>query len=135
MWENGVGEGLSGHTVHRSKKCWGHLLNRNVTRYPAYPALKSPLSSVSAVSNASWPRQIERLAVQGRVRQVQPGEVIIEAGDKDAPFFVIKTGQVEVVQPRSTEKPVALFLRQFTGKLASRRTPHSVCGRKARSSR
>ena len=86
----------------------------------AYPALKSPLSSVAAVFPTLKPAQIERLAARGRVRKVQPGEVLVEAGDKDAPFFVIKTGQVEVVQPSgSTEKPVALFLPgQFTGEIS-----------------
>ncbi len=86
----------------------------------AYPALKSPLSSVAAVFPTLKPAQIERLTARGRVRKVQPGEVLVEAGDKDAPFFVIKTGQVEVVQPSgSTEKPVALFLPgQFTGEIS-----------------
>src|SRR5712671_1661089 len=86
----------------------------------AYPALKSPLSSVAAVFPTLKPAQIERLAARGRVRKVQPGEVLVEAGDKDAPFFVIKTGQVEVVQPSGpTEKPVALFLPgQFTGEIS-----------------
>src|SRR5258708_4975848 len=85
-----------------------------------YPALKSPFSSVAAVFPTLKPAQIERLAARGRVRKVQPGEVLVEAGDKDAPFFVIKTGQVEVVQPSgSTEKPVALFLPgQFTGEIS-----------------
>jgi thioredoxin reductase (NADPH) len=66
------------------------------------------------------PAQLERLAGQGRVRQVQPGEVLVEAGQKDAPLFVVKTGQVEVVQPSGgVEKPVALFLPgQFTGEMS-----------------
>jgi thioredoxin reductase (NADPH) len=46
--------------------------------------------------------------------------VLVEAGEKDTPFFVIKTGKVEVVQPSGdTEKPVALFLPgQFTGEIS-----------------
>ena len=86
-----------------------------------YPPLKSTLSSGAAlVFPTLKPAQIERVAAQGRVRQVRPGEVLIEAGEKDAPFFVIKTGQVEVVQPSgATEKPVALFLPgQFTGEIS-----------------
>ncbi len=86
----------------------------------AYPPLKSPLSSAASVFPTLKPAQIERLAAQGRVRQVQPGEVLVEAGEKGAPFFVVKTGQVEVVQPSgATEKPVALFLPgQFTGEIS-----------------
>ena len=86
----------------------------------AYPPLRSILSSVASVFPTLKPAQIERLAALGRVRQVQPGEVLVEAGEKGAPLFVIKTGQVEVVQPSGgTEKPVALFLPgQFTGEIS-----------------
>ncbi|MFI5294993.1 MAG: FAD-dependent oxidoreductase [Thermodesulfovibrionales bacterium] len=86
----------------------------------AYPPLKSPLSSTASVFPTLKPAQIERLAAQGRVRKVQPGEVLVEAGEKGAPLFVIMTAQVEVVQPSgSVEKPVALFLPgQFTGEIS-----------------
>ena len=86
----------------------------------AYPALKSTLSSPALVFPTLKPAQIERLAVQGRIRQVQHDEVLVEAGEKDAPFFVIKTGQVEVVNlSGATEKAVALFLPgQFTGEMS-----------------
>lgn len=45
------------------------------------------------------PDQIRRVAAQGRVRSVQPGEVLIEQGDRTVPFFVVKTGEVEIVRP------------------------------------
>ncbi len=45
------------------------------------------------------PVQIARIAAHGRVRHVQRGEVLIETGDQIVPFFVIMTGQVEVVRP------------------------------------
>ena len=69
-----------------------------------YPALKSPIASVAAVFPTLNPAQIEHLAAQGRLRQMQPGEVLVEAGEKNAPLFVVKTGQVEVVQPSSLPK-------------------------------
>ena len=86
----------------------------------AYPPLKSPLSTAAAVFPILKPAQMERLAALGRVRQVQSGEVLIEAGDKGAPLFVVKTGQVEAVLPSgAAEKPVALFLPgQFTGEVS-----------------
>ncbi len=85
-----------------------------------YPPLKSPLSTAAAVFPVLKPAQMERLAALGRVRQVQSGEVLIEAGDKGAPLFVVKTGQVEAVLPSgAAEKPVALFLPgQFTGEVS-----------------
>jgi thioredoxin reductase (NADPH) len=84
-----------------------------------YPPLRSILSSAAAVFPTLTPAQLERLVVQGRVRQVQPGEILVEAGEKSASFFVIQTGQVEVVQPAGiVEKPVALYLPgQFTGEI------------------
>jgi thioredoxin reductase (NADPH) len=45
------------------------------------------------------PAQIARIAAHGRVRPVQSGEVLIEAGDPVVPFFVVTKGYVEIVQP------------------------------------
>jgi thioredoxin reductase (NADPH) len=43
--------------------------------------------------------QISRIAAYGRTRSVQPGEVLIEQGDITVPFFVVITGEVEIVRP------------------------------------
>jgi thioredoxin reductase (NADPH) len=43
--------------------------------------------------------QIDRIAAHGRIRSVQPGEVLIEQGDTSVPFFVVITGEVEIVRP------------------------------------
>jgi thioredoxin reductase (NADPH) len=45
------------------------------------------------------PAQIDRIAAHGRTRSVQPGEVLIEQGDTSVPFFVVITGEVEIVRP------------------------------------
>ena len=45
------------------------------------------------------PDQIRRVAAQGHIRSVQPGEVLIEQGDRAVPFFVVITGEVEIVRP------------------------------------
>jgi thioredoxin reductase (NADPH) len=87
-----------------------------------YPPLKSTLSSgMESVFPTLKPTQIERMAAIGRIRKVTPGEVLVEAGQKDAPIFVVKTGHVEVVQPSGpVEKPVALFASgQFTGEVSA----------------
>jgi thioredoxin reductase len=44
------------------------------------------------------PAQIERVALHGRLRSIREGEVLIETGDQIVPFFVVKSGQVEVVR-------------------------------------
>jgi len=45
------------------------------------------------------PAQIRRVAAQGHTRSVRPGQVLIEQGDRAVPFFVVITGEVEIVHP------------------------------------
>jgi len=45
------------------------------------------------------PAQISRIASYGHTRSVQPGEVLIEQGDTSMPFFVVITGEIEIVRP------------------------------------
>src|SRR5690242_4365545 len=45
------------------------------------------------------PAQVERIAAHGKPRSIRPGEVIIEAGARVVPFFVITAGRVEVMRP------------------------------------
>jgi thioredoxin reductase (NADPH) len=45
------------------------------------------------------PEQMERIQKRGRLRPVQPGDVLVEAGDHAMPFFVVKSGRVEVFLP------------------------------------
>lgn len=41
--------------------------------------------------------QIRRLAAHGHILSVQSGQVLFEQGDRTVPFFVVKTGEVEIV--------------------------------------
>ena len=53
--------------------------------------------------------QIARVAAHGQVRDVQPGKVLVEAGDQVVPFLVVTAGQVDMVQPYGpTETLVAV---------------------------
>src|ERR671926_121456 len=45
------------------------------------------------------PAQIDRIVLYGRTRSVQLGEVLLEQGDTSVPFFVVITGEVEIVRP------------------------------------
>jgi thioredoxin reductase (NADPH) len=45
------------------------------------------------------PTQINRIAAHGHMRVIQRGEVLIEQGDRNFPFFVVVTGEVEIVRP------------------------------------
>ena len=45
------------------------------------------------------PAQIRRIAAHGHMRAVQRGEVLVEQGDSAVPFFVVVSGELEVVRP------------------------------------
>jgi len=45
------------------------------------------------------PAQIARIAAHGRERPIARGEVLIEAGDPIVPFFVVRSGEIEVIRP------------------------------------
>src|SRR5918996_1516788 len=46
------------------------------------------------------PAQIDRIAAHGRIRSVQAGEVLIDQGDISVPFFVVITGEVNMLSGR-----------------------------------
>jgi thioredoxin reductase (NADPH) len=55
----------------------------------------------------------------GRTRSVQPGEVLIEQGDTSVPFFVVVTGEIEIVRPFGTQETLITIHSdgQFTGEV------------------
>ena len=61
--------------------------------------------------------QIERIASHGVTRPVTRGEVLIEGGQTDVPFFVLKAGEIEVIRPSGLGDLLVAVLRpaQFTG--------------------
>jgi thioredoxin reductase (NADPH) len=65
------------------------------------------------------PAQIARIAQHGQVRQTRPGEVLVEAGAKVVPFFVVTAGEVEVVRPYDAVETVIVVHKpgQFTGEV------------------
>ncbi len=62
-------------------------------------------------------RLIARIAAHGATRPVRAGDVLIEAGEPDPRFFVMKTGKAEVVRPSDLgDARVAVHAAgQFTG--------------------
>ena len=61
--------------------------------------------------------QISRIATYGRTRSVQTGDVLIEQGDASMPFFVVVTGEVEIVRPFGAHETLITIHGngQFTG--------------------
>ena len=80
------------------------------------PTLASPAEQMFPTLT---PAQLARIAEHGRVREVHPGEVLVEAGDPVMPFFVVRTGRIEIVRPSgSTDTLVAIDgPGQFTGEV------------------
>ena len=62
---------------------------------------------------------IARIAQHGHVRTVTPGEILIEFHAVDVPFFVVKSGELEVVQLRNEEEVVVVTHGpgRFTGEV------------------
>ena len=82
------------------------------------PAITSTLASpAEQMFPTLTPAQVARIEAQGSVRPVAPGDVLIEVGDHVVPFFAVKTGRLQVVQPAGdTETLVTTHgPGQFTG--------------------
>src|SRR5947199_708600 len=85
-------------------------------------ALPSPLTLSSGVERmfpTLTPAQVKRIAAHGKQRSIRSGDVLIEAGARVVPFFVVTARRVEVVRPSgSTETLVAVHgPGQFTGEV------------------
>lgn len=65
--------------------------------------------------------QIARVARHGRTRTVRSGEVLVEQGDSAMPFFVVISGELEVVRPAGTTETLLAIVRagQFTGEIST----------------
>ena len=51
------------------------------------------------------PIQIARIAPHGRQRAIASGEVLVEVGQRPVPFFVVLSGEVQVLRPSGGRKP------------------------------
>jgi thioredoxin reductase (NADPH) len=68
------------------------------------PSSASSIFSSAAVNQehafpALTPSQIDRIRPVGKLRQVRVGEVLFQPGDVTAPFLVLLSGSLEIVQP------------------------------------
>jgi thioredoxin reductase (NADPH) len=80
-----------------------------------------PLTSsrVEQIFPILTPAQINRIAVHGSMRSIQPGEVLVEQGDSPVPFFVVVSGELEIVRPSCAGETLVTIHRsgQFTGEV------------------
>ena len=78
------------------------------------------------------PAQIDRFASRGRVRSIEHDEILYEPGHSAAPFFLVLSGELEVVRPLLSNETLITVLEtgQFTGEvgiLSGRRGLLFVC--------
>ncbi len=64
--------------------------------------------------------QLARIAAHGVTRPITRGDVLIESGQNDVPFFVVTAGELEIVRPSSLGDLVIAFHGpgQFTGEVS-----------------
>jgi thioredoxin reductase (NADPH) len=67
------------------------------------------------------PAQLSRIAARGHIRSMEGGEVLYEQGDRAAPFFVVVSGELEVVRPSVPVETLVTVYEpsQFTGEVGT----------------
>ncbi|MBZ5552197.1 MAG: FAD-dependent oxidoreductase [Acidobacteriia bacterium] len=86
-----------------------------MTSWPAPSALDARTQAFPILTAP----QIHRIRPGGKVRRVEPGEILFQPGDTEVPFFVLLSGGLEIVQPDLTgERPITTHgPGQFTGEI------------------
>jgi thioredoxin reductase (NADPH) len=64
--------------------------------------------------------QIARIASRGLIRPITRGEVLIEGGQTNVPFFVVRAGEIEVIRPSGLGDLLVAVVHanQFTGDIS-----------------
>jgi len=77
-------------------------------------------SSIEKIFPKLTPAQISRIEARGHIRTVQLGEVLIEQGDISVPFFVVVSGELEVIRPSGVVETLITIHSsgEFTGESA-----------------
>jgi thioredoxin reductase (NADPH) len=63
---------------------------------PLQPTAPSPRERLFPTLTAA---QIARISVRGRRRTIAAGQVLVEIGDKAVPFFVVVSGEIQILRP------------------------------------
>jgi thioredoxin reductase (NADPH) len=76
-------------------------------------------SRIEQIFPTLTPAQIRRIVPHGHMRAMQHGEVLIEQGDRNVPFFVVVSGEVEIVRPSGGVETLITIhgAGQFTGEV------------------
>lgn len=79
--------------------------------------LAAAVSQPDRVFPTLTPAQIGRVAAHGRRRAIAAGEVLVEVGQRPVPFFVVLSGEMQVLRPSAGTEALIVTHRagQFTG--------------------
>ena len=92
-------------------------------KYPPMNGIRGglPLNSslVEHVFPTLTPAQIRRISSHGHMRPMQRGQMLVEQGDRNVPFFVVVSGEVEIVRPSAGVETLITIHGpgQFTGEV------------------
>src|SRR3989442_14656476 len=82
------------------------------------PSPPPPGRRVDRLYPTLTPAQQARVAAHGRVRRVDAGEVLVQAGESASRVFVVVVGRIDVVRPSAAEQLVVSFgPGMFTGEV------------------
>jgi thioredoxin reductase (NADPH) len=81
------------------------------------PPLAATVSRPDRVFPTLTPAQITRIAPHGRRRAIASGEVLVEVGQRPVPFFVVLSGEMQVLRPSAGTEALSVTHRagHFTG--------------------
>ncbi len=65
------------------------------------------------------PVQIRRIAAHGHTRTMQRDEVLVEQGDSSVPFFVVVSGEVEIVRPSGAARSLSRSMARVNSQVRS----------------
>jgi len=83
------------------------------------PATSPVPSRVEVMFPTLTASQMERISIHGHVRPIAQGDVLFQAGDRLRSFFVVRSGQMEILTPSARGDAMVGVLNagQFTGEV------------------
>ena len=80
-------------------------------------SVSDTVSHPESVFPTLTPQQVSRIAAHGQRRSTARGEVLVEAGDKTVPFFVVLSGELQALRPTDTAETLIVSHHpgQFSG--------------------
>jgi thioredoxin reductase (NADPH) len=87
---------------------------------PAPSTLLSSAANAALMFPVLSSAQIARIASHGVIRPITRGEVLIEGGQTNVPFFVLNAGEIEVIRPSALDEILVAIVgpAQFTGDIS-----------------